>query len=340
MPLYSAGSIASYSWRSESMPKYSFSRKYFKNIPSAADFGKSWEILCLRLLQKEYKDNTIRQLGPPDHGVDLLHPRTFTAYQCKSSELGCVGTIDPNSCIKSFQSALDAQSGLRWKKLKFAFNGNLSGTGQIRINDFAREQGTDDPEILGPEYWSDLCERHPTIAKECLDYREFIDLSEDEYRSNEAWAKFGPRLAQCVTPRQIITVKLTNEQTDQRVDINCCSDFTLFDVISIARLFYKFDSGESLRPFLQSDLGGSVTPRPVIKAANNVQALTNRLCELSAAELDSLKLCFLKDWKFDSKRSSQEQRLLDPQYQELLRKAEDEVDLRLQKQMWQSRANG
>jgi hypothetical protein len=142
--------------------RHTFSAQFLKITPPATNFGEAWENLCLCLLCADSADHTIMRLGPPDRGIDILRQKTRTAYQCKSSEQGIFGTIDPRECVSSLERAIDARKAISWKHYAIALNAPLSGVGFSKIADVAKARGLAESalSVLSSEYWDQLCERH------------------------------------------------------------------------------------------------------------------------------------------------------------------------------------
>lgn len=138
-------------------------------VPEESSFSDSWEVFCCKMLNIENKTSEIIRRLPPESGVDLFFPSKKIAYQCKSIETGLTNGFNPTLVKKSYLSALDIQSTLKWEKYILCINHDLTGNQQANLRKELPEV-----EILSKAYWLSLCKKYPLLARE--NFRKIIPI--------------------------------------------------------------------------------------------------------------------------------------------------------------------
>lgn len=278
--------------------RYTFTSEFLKVVAPATSFGDAWEMLCLHLLRAETGDTTIQRLVPPDRGVDILQVSTRTAYQCKSSERGALGTIAAGPCIDSIDSAKGARNSLGWESLKFAINAPLTGSALAKINEHADAAGMARPTFLPPEHWSELCERHPSVAEKFLDYRMLV--SEADVIEALRKARYYDDVVQSAAkamqamPMQI---DLRNNRTPLVLSIPFSSELTIEKLLDAAQQLM----GIKLDRINFPELGTSCRPTLSINVDTKLQTFSRRLSDLSEDERAKLQLWIQLRWRDELK---------------------------------------
>jgi hypothetical protein len=277
---------------------FSFSAEFMKILPPAMNFGEAWENLCLCLLRADTSDNSIMRLGPPDRGIDIFRERTKDAYQCKSDERGVFGTISPQDCIISLNTAVAARKSIDWKHYSIALNAPLSGVGLTKITDCAKSKSLDDStfSILPAEYWSELCERHSEAVKHLFDYRVFISETQvlEALKKARYYDRFVFEAAEKMK-RDPLRVTVSNNRTPIELTLPFSGDLTIQQLLDIL----KVTLGVSLDWANFPDLGTSCGPSLSITIDRKSQPFKLKLSELTPEQRAKLQLWIQLIWRDD-----------------------------------------
>ena len=176
------------------------------------------------------------RLAPPDRGVDIFRRRTGAAYQCKSSERGIFGTIEPQECVASLARAVEARGDIGWKQYFVALNAPLSGIGFSKILDCATSKGIDktDIEFRSYEYWSSLCDKHMNSIRALFDYRVFV--AELEVIELMRKARYFDRYLQeagLKLRERPLQVSVSNNRTPVKLIIPFSGDLTVEQLLDV-----------------------------------------------------------------------------------------------------------
>jgi hypothetical protein len=278
--------------------RYSFTSEFVKVVAPATNFGEAWELLCLHLLRADTGDKTILRLAPPDR---ILQQSTRTAYQCKSSERGVFGTIAAEPCIESINTAASARQSLGWEQYCLALNAPLTGSALAKVNGEADSLCIPRPRILPAEYWSELCEKHGSVAEHFLDYRVLV--SEAEVLTAFEKARYFDRVVQSAAQSlhaSPLRVELANNRTPTVLSIPFASDLTIEKLLDVAQQLMGIELDWVNFP----DLGTSCGPSLSIAVGRKAQDFSRKLSELSDDERSRLQLWIKLVWKdeLESKR--------------------------------------
>lgn len=276
--------------------RHSFSAQFLKISPPATSFGEAWEYLCLRLLRADSLDNTIMRLGPPDRGIDILRQSTHAAYQCKSSEQGVFGTIDPRDCISSLERAIDAQRDISWQHYAIALNAPLSGVGFSKISDFAKSRGLQESalSVLSPEYWDQLCERHTEAIKHMFDYQVFV--SEAEVIEALKKARYYDEIVQRATQQiraEPLNLMISNNRTPVELTIPFSGEMTVKQLLDVARTVMGISLDWANFPDLDTSCGPSLS----VTVDRVPQPFRRKLSELTPEQRGKLQLWIQLIWR-------------------------------------------
>ncbi len=276
--------------------QYTFSVEFLKILPPATNFGEAWENLCLILLRSDSADSTIMRLAPPDRGIDIFRQLTGAAYQCKSSERGIFGTIEPQECMTSLARAVEARGDLGWKRYFMALNAPISGIGFSKIVEFAASKGVEkkDIEFLSHEYWSSLCDKHATAIRGLFDYRVFVTESEViELMQKARYYDQYVRETALKLREYPLQVSIGNNRTPVELVIPFSGDLTVKQLLDVVRTKLGISMDWANFP----DLGTSCGPSLSLLVDRTAQPFTLKLSELSHEQLAKLQLWIKLIWR-------------------------------------------
>lgn len=283
--------------------KHTFSTEFLKIAPPATNFGEAWECLCLKLLQAENSDHSIQRLAPPDRGVDILQGKTGDAYQCKSNERGIFGTIDAEECIASLKRAIEAKADIGWQEYSIAVNAPLTGIGLSKINVYSDSAQITRPNILAPEYWASLCEKHKAHIESHFDYRVFVTEAQViEALKKARYYDSVINQARVSLQSSPLQVKLTNNRTPIELEIPFGSDLTIEELVDVAQQLL----GISLDWANFPDLGTSCGPSLSLTVDKVPQAFKLKLAELSEDQRAKLQLWIQLEWRDELQKNGQQ----------------------------------
>lgn len=218
--------------------KYIFGAQFLKVVPPDTSFGDAWESLCLDLLRADDPSGDFMHLGPPDRGVDILHRDENRAYQCKADERGALGTITAAASLSSLRTAVGNMDELGWGEYLFATNANYSGNGTAEVLKLGSELGLSKKSIKfrGPEFWSELCEKHLQRVQSRLDYRLLVSEAEviEAFRKARYYEDKVQEYQKLIQARGYI-IELANNRTPLRLQIPFSPDLTIEHCLDVAR---------------------------------------------------------------------------------------------------------
>jgi len=276
--------------------KYIFTSQFLKVQSPATSFGDAWELLCLKLLKAEYPASDFQRFLPPDRGVDILRRPTAIGYQCKSDERGAFGNAPKQDSLDSLRTAIAHRAAIGWKTYCFATNADYSGNAVEDIQLQAESLGIpkSDLSFLGPQDWSDLCEKHLVAVQDTLDYR----LQVTEAQVVEAFRKarfFEHKIEEY--QKQIaagnFVLNLANNRTPLRLSIPFSPDLTIRHCLKVAMQLL----GVTLDAAQYSDLETSARPSVSITIDRIPQDFSKKIGELSDDELGRMELWITVIWK-------------------------------------------
>ena len=211
---------------------------------------------------------------------------------------GAFGTIAADPCISSIDSAKGAKGSLGWESLKFAINAPLTGSGLAKINDHADAAGMARPTFLPPEHWSELCERHPSVAAKFLDYRMLVTEAEvvEAFRKARYYENVVQSATQSMQSRPL-QIDLTNNRTPLLLSIPFSSELTIEQLLDAAQQLM----GIKLDRINFPDLGTSCGPSLSITVDRKPQSFSRKLSELSEDERAKLALWIKLVWRDEAK---------------------------------------
>jgi hypothetical protein len=314
--------------------KYIFSAQFLKVKPPATSFGDAWELLCIDLLRAEHPNLEFQHLRPPDRGVDILSTSTRKAFQCKADERGAHGTAPMQSSIDSLITASKHSDSLGWNKYFFATNADYSGKFLEKIHNTTEELGIDKSLIgfHGPQYWSDLCDKHLKHVQDRLDYR--LLFSEEQVL--EAFRKARYFEEKVIEYKKLIqegnyNLELKNNRTPITLSLPFSRNMTIEHCIDVAMQLLNI----SIDSCAYSDLGTSVRPSISIVLDRVPQKFKTKIGELRDADLDRLELWIKVIWKDELEESTKPARSHEMQYLEIGRMQSKTVNSLSQKQRGQ-----
>lgn len=269
--------------------KYNFSTQFLKIIPPQSTFGDAWEALCTSLLQSEYGYENCLPMKAPDRGVDIILRAENKAIQCKADERGAIGTIAPTKSIESLKTALTHREHLSWSKYIFASNANYSGSGIEKILEFADNSSISKSDIsfLGPEYWSDLCDRHLDKVKHMLDYRLLYSEKEVEeaFKKARYFDKYIDEFSGLIK-NENLRLEVSNNRTPIVLSIPFSKELSVKECLEVCKSLLGVD----LKKERYSDLGTTAKPSLSLTLDGKAQPFSKKICEFSEEELGQLKL--------------------------------------------------
>lgn len=323
--------------------KYSFSTQFLKIVSPETSFGDAWGAFCLTLLQKEDGHQSYLPVKAPDRGVDILKRLDNTAIQCKSDERGAVATISPANSIESLRTAVKHKKQIGWIKYTFATNANYSGVGIEKIFGEASVLGlqNNDIEFLGPEYWSELCEKHFDAVKHFLDYRLVYTESqvEEAFRKARYYDKYIKKFVGLINSESL-TIEVSNNKTPLVLALPFSKELTIKQCLDVAKTLLGMD----LSSEMYSDLCTSAKPSLSITLDKKAQPFNKRLGEFEEEELQRLKLWVQTVYSFDEDNKGKSDSTLGMMYRttrhlsrsEAKEQTVDRFERSIQAKMWSS----
>lgn len=222
--------------------KYNFSANFLKILSPDTNFGQAWETLCYRLLQTEYSNENLIRLKPPDKGIDIYSQTNKEAYQCKSSEVGVYGNINPADCINSIETACKVKQNIEWGKYYIASNSNFTGNGFKKLQEFIRTNSLDNIEQLGPQFWSDLCEKHYSKVEDLLDYRFLVTEREviEAFKKARCFDRYIEQYQNDIENHDYI-VNVKNNRTPIELKIPFSPNLTIKNLLDVVKTLLNID---------------------------------------------------------------------------------------------------
>jgi hypothetical protein len=276
--------------------RHSFSSEFLKISQPATNFGEAWENLCLCLLRADTSDGSIMRLGPPDRGIDIYRQRTRAAYQCKSSERGIFGTIDAQECITSLGRAIQVRDTVKWDDYAIALNAQITGTGLLKIKEYAASQGLSDDAvvILPPEHWDDLCERHIKAIKHLFDYRVFVTEPEviEAFRKARYYDQYVTKFEHQIKISPL-TVTVSNNRTPVEVTLPFSGELTIEQLLDVVQSILGISLDWANFPDLDTSCGPSLS----ITIDRVALPFKRKLSELTAEQREKLQLWIKLTWQ-------------------------------------------
>lgn len=276
--------------------RHTFSAQFLKIVPPATNFGEAWENLCVCLLRTDSGDNNIMRLGPPDRGIDILGQTTRTAYQCKSSEQGVFGTIDPRDCVSSLERAIDAKKDISWRHYAIALNAPLSGVGFSKISNVAKSRGLKESalSILSPEYWDQLCGRHTEAIRHLFDYRVFIPETEviEALKKARYYDRFVQQAMQQMKTDPL-DVTISNNRSPVELTLPFSGEMTVEQLLDVAKSVLGISVDWANFPDLETSCG----PYLSMTVDRVAQPFKRKLSELTPDQRAKLQLWIKLVWR-------------------------------------------
>lgn len=323
--------------------KYIFNAQFLKVLPPNTSFGDAWDSFCLSLLRKEDGHQHYLSLKAPDRGVDILKRSDNTAIQCKADERGALGTLSPSPSIESLKTAILHRNSIDWIKYSFATNAEYSGDGFIKIITEAKTLGLkkDNIEFLGPDYWSDLCEKHIDAVKHLLDYR----LTYTEAEVEEAFKK--ARYYDSHTTKYIgliskdsFNIEIANNRTPIVLAIPFAPSLTVKQCLDVAKSLL----GLTLETEYYSDIDTSASPGLSLTLDQKAQSFDKRLGDFSEDERKRLKLWVQTRYSLDERSKNSDNAMFELMYkttstvsrEESKKKTIERFNKSIEDRMWRS----
>lgn len=226
------------------------------------------------------------------------------AFQCKADERGAFGTAPKQASIDSLRTAVAHAKGLGWDEYRFATNADYSGNAVEEIYGVAAELGIERSKIEfhGPQYWSDLCEKHLQQVQHHLDYR----LQVTEAEVIEAFRKaryFDSKVAeyQALIENGNYQLQLKNNRTPLKLCLPFSRDLTIEHCVDVAMQLLNI----SLDSRAYVDLGTSARPSISIVVDRVPQGFSKKIGDLSEDEIGRLELWIQVIWKDETQEPRQ-----------------------------------
>lgn len=323
--------------------KYIFNAQFLKVLPPNTSFGDAWDSFCLSLLRKEDGHQHYLSLKAPDRGIDILKRSDNTAIQCKADERGALGTLSPSSSIESLKTAILHRNSIEWIKYSFATNADYSGDGFIKIINEAETLGLkkDNIEFLGPDYWSDLCEKHIDAVKHLLDYR----LTYTEAEVEEAFKKaryYDSHITKYVglISKDSFNIEIANNRTPIVLAIPFAPSLTVKQCLDVAKSLL----GLTLETEHYSDIGTSASPGLSLTLDQKAQSFDKKLGDFSEDERKRLKLWVQTRYSLDERSKNSDSAMFELMYkttstvsrEESKKKTIERFNKSIEDRMWRS----
>lgn len=268
--------------------KYIFNAQFLKITPPYTTFGDAWEALCTTLLREELGHESCVALKAPDRGVDLLVRPEKKAVQCKADERGAIGTISPTHSIESLKTAISYKEKLGWEIYSFATNADYSGSGIEKIFSFASDNGLDTEHIsfLGPEYWSELCDKHIERVRSRLDYRLIYSEEEveDAFRKARYYDSYIEKYTNLISDYPVI-LEVSNNRTPLILELPFSAELTVKNCLDIVKELLGVDLNIQEYDDLNTTAQASIS----LTIDGIAQPFSKKIGDLSEEELEKLK---------------------------------------------------
>lgn len=323
--------------------KYIFNAQFLKILPPNTSFGDAWDSFCLSLLRQEDGHQHYLSLKAPDRGIDILKRSDNTAIQCKADERGALGTLSPSSSIESLKTAMLHRDSIEWIKYSFATNADYSGDGFGKIISEAKTLGLnkEDIEFFGPDYWSDLCEKHISAVKHLLDYR----LTYTETEVEEAFKKaryYDSHITKYIglISEDSFNIEVANNRTPIVLAIPFAPSLTVKQCLDVAKSLL----GLTLEAEHYSDIGTSASPGLALTLDQKAQPFKKKLGEFNEDERKRLKLWVQTRYSLDGNTRNSDSSMLELMYKttsitsrdESKKKTIERFNKSIEDRMWRS----
>jgi len=272
--------------------RYNFSADFLKIIPPATNFGEAWENLCFRLL--ESSDDSLTRFAPPDCGIDIYSRKNRTAFQCKSSERGALGTINAAECINSLATAIEARARIPWTAYNLALNAPLTANGFAKITSFAAERGISQDSIivLQPEKWDKLCQSNKQAIHDLFDYKVSAADFQVLEAMREGYVEAYVAQAADAIRRAPLQIKISNNRTPIELSLPFSGQLTVGDLVRTVQTLL----GISLDKRNFDDLQSSGAPSVSLTIDRLRIPFGRKLSELTPEQRDNLELWIRLTW--------------------------------------------
>lgn len=283
--------------------KFDFSAEFLRVTPPDTNFGEAWESLCDHLLRAEFGSSEIARLKAPDRGIDILHRLAARAYQCKSSERGALGSIDPDASSKSLETAWQHRSTFGWNCYCLSTNANYTGVGMGKILEQANTLGMTPEQIifLGPEYWDSLCVKYEPAIQNRFDYRltATADQVVDAFRKARYFDRYIAEHEEKIREGHFSLV-VTNNRTPLEIEIPFSPELTVENYLDVAKQLL----GISLEWTNFGDLGTSTGPRVSVIIDRKAQPFKTKIKDLSLEAGDRLQIWLTVVWRDEEQKTA------------------------------------
>jgi hypothetical protein len=259
--------------------RYNFSAEFLRVLPPDTSFGEAWESLCYDLLLADNNDYSLQRLRHPDKGIDIWHKRKGLAYQCKSDQRGALGSLSAADSIDSLRTAVTARRTLSWTNYAYATNANYSGSAVAKILEEgeALQVTRSEIEFHGPNYWSDLCERHYDKVAERLDYRICVTAEQvlEAFRKASYYDQLVSNAKKSMAESPLV-LKIKNNLTPVELQIPFSPELGVENCVRVVQELL----GISLKWVNHADLGTSSGPSISLTINRRGQTFSQTIGEL------------------------------------------------------------
>jgi len=211
----------------------------FLIVPEEEDFSDTWEAFCLKLLCLEKSQNDIYRRNPHEQGVDLFDSTDKIAYQCKSVESGKSGDFNVTQAISSLTSALNIKSDLGWEKYVLCTNVNVTGSAEQKLKHVY-------PGIIikSKDNWQSLCEKHYDKVERNFNVLVQIPSKKLLNTIKENFLDHYSDKLHTLLANDTFEIFLYSNQFESVYKLQVSPDFTIEDLISIIRNFFKLPQAQ------------------------------------------------------------------------------------------------
>ena len=276
--------------------KYDFSAQFMRVLPPDTSFADAWESLCYVLLDAEYGDSSLIRLRPPDKGVDILHRKSRSAYQCKSDERGAFGSIGAAESIGSLKTAVAARKALGWDSYSFASNANFTGTAFAAITQESERLGFQEQqlEFLGPEHWDKLCCKHPHVVEGRFDYRVSVtkECVSKAFENQRYYPQSCRQYAAQLQDSDLV-LRISNNRTPVILEVPFSPELTVEHLVDVIKDLL----GVSLDWANFTDLGTSAGPSISLTIDRIAQSFPKKIGELTIDRDHGLQFWITIMWR-------------------------------------------
>lgn len=302
--------------------KYNFSANFLKINSPDTNFGQAWETLCFRLLKADNSNQNIIRFKAPDKGIDIYSQTNQEAYQCKSSEVGVYGNISPTDCINSIRTAMGVRSNINWNKYFIATNSNFTGNGFEKLQEFLQENSLNSIEQLGPEFWSELCEKYYDKVSNLLDYRFLVTEVEviNAFKKARYFDKFVNEYKQEIE-EQDYTVNVKNNRTPIELKIPFSPNLTIENLLDVVKKLLNID----MKKNNYYDTQTSANPSISILFKEKKQGFKQKIKDVVNSENPEFELWITIIWADETKKNDNDTNTSN--YMELLKMQTIEKDI-------------